>query len=747
MIYAGTASNGVYKSLDNADNWNQTALNDKNVNALAIDFDYPDIIYAGSNEPNGIYKTTNSFATYSQANNGLGNYLYIDDLEIDPSEPTIVYALCKENVAATQSYVYCTVDRGGMWFNVSAGLPTDKLTHDLDIDQNQPDPVYAGTDLGVYTYTPDFNKHLVSSSSEATSKNQAKHMVSGMSDIWVTYESGGVIYVVHSSDGGTTFSRKMEVGYGYNPAIASKPELDPPAPCVVWWAKGTRDTIYFSRYISDDDWTQAYPIATTNYDFGPPSFIIGTDEMGRVVYTHTLDQHIDYAEFDIYNPVTVTNPEDVGAGTNPSIGFMIPGLNNPEIHITWQNNSNRIKYRARTIQGTWKPEETVYNNTSQNPSIEVAGANVYFVWKRNTDIMYRFTSYFDNGIHTWSNTTRFYVLDYDLTYPVLTGGNAMSCVAGLQEIYFWYNPGTGWQGPINISNTPTRSCYPHICHRQTIIGTVVDFIWTEKDNMPYDIPLAHFSLGGYGSDQDLAFYVAQGGDTLASPNNLRRAGYLNFGDKPYEHVDYDNQYLEYQFNGLNPAHDYALTAYAYQEGYAHLPLTLKVDNILFGGITLPPETLITFKKLVPNNFYTDSMINIKILGNKAVASVFVLHQYEKEQGEGGGPQDKQTMSINSLKPYIEVAPNPFRNQLEIRYTIQDTRNMMNNAGQVFRLTIYDVTGRLVKSFNPTSKILNLTPTITWDGTDEQGRQVRSGVYFIELKAGDFSKGIKAVLVK
>lgn len=719
---------GLQKSTDGGNSWfNMTPGND--IVSITVDKWQPQTVYAGSGIQDAhIYKTTNGgtdWYTYDLpatgecmvfdiCSNSLANKVYtrisgqsaqiglykskdggvtwsacgflgqdMAALVMDCKEPEILYT----GGTGNQGLTYLTVDGGAVWIAMTNQLPSDVA--DLAMDINQPNAVYAATQYGVYVNNPQYlNKHLTSSSPEATGINNGRKMLCGTSDIWLTYESGGVIYAVHSSDAGNTWSRKMEIGQGYNPAIAANPHVATPLPGIVWWVQGTRDTVYFSRYLSDDDWTAPFPIATTDNNFGPPSFVIGTDDMGRIVFSHTYDQRIDYAEFDVYDPVTVSNPEDVGAGTNPSIGFMIPARNNPEIHITWQNN-NWIKYRTRTIQGTWNQEETVYNSYSQNPSIEVAGTNVYFVWKMSSSIGYRFTRYRNNGVHTWSGITGF-MSDYDLNYPVLTGASAMSCVADLDgsntEIFFYYNPGLSWLGPFNMSNTIQRSYCPHIVHRQTIFGTVVHFIWTENDDPAYDIRFANYNIGGYDSGEDLAFYAAQGGDTLASPFNLKRAGFLHFGAEPYKHVDYDNQYLEYEFSCLDPDKDYALAAHAYQEGYTRLLLTLKIDNIQITGINLPPETLITYKAMLPYSFYADSTINIKVYGNKAVSSAFVLHQYEKDQGEGGGPQDMGTIALGSDKPMLDLLSNPVQGEFTIRYLIPQATKV--------NISLYDVMGRL-----------------------------------------------------
>jgi hypothetical protein len=289
------------------------------------------------------------------------------------------------------------------------------------------------------------------------------------------------------------------------------------------------------------------------------------------------------------------------------------------------------------MSGIWGNQETVFTNSSHRPSIEVSGSNVYVVWERSNDIYYKYAVY-TNGSHYWTRYQKFST-DYRLEYPVLTGGNAMSCVAnvdGNYEIYFWYNAGAGWVGPINISNSIQYSHYPHIVHKQTVLGTIVYFTWTEKDNAPFDVMFENYTFGGSNPDEDLAFYITEGGEIEASPFNLHRDGHLQYGTEFYKRIDYDTEYLDYQFGKLNPEREYALAAYAYQEGYGNLPISVKIDNILIGNITLPPESLIVYKQMLPLNLYADSAINVKIFGNDAVCAALVIYEYEQESGKGGG---------------------------------------------------------------------------------------------------------------
>ena len=102
---------------------------------------------------------------------------------------------------------------------------------------------------------------------------------------------------------------------------------------------------------------------------------------------------------------------------------------------------------------------------------------------------------------------------------------------------------------------------------------------------------------------------------------------------------------------------------------------------------------------------------------------------------------------------ITINPNPFCDNLQIRFTIHDAGYMeqkIRNSNFEMRkntLKIYDATGRLVKSFPlPTSYLSNST-SVVWDGTGQANRQLPGGVYFIKFEVGDWSITEKVILVR
>ena len=88
-------------------------------------------------------------------------------------------------------------------------------------------------------------------------------------------------------------------------------------------------------------------------------------------------------------------------------------------------------------------------------------------------------------------------------------------------------------------------------------------------------------------------------------------------------------------------------------------------------------------------------------------------------------------------------PNPFNPETWIPY-------QLSQAAEV-RLEIYDGQGRLVKKLELGGKEAGYYTTtaesIYWDGRNRNGEQVSSGLYFYQLKAGDYSQTRKMVILK
>jgi hypothetical protein len=85
-------------------------------------------------------------------------------------------------------------------------------------------------------------------------------------------------------------------------------------------------------------------------------------------------------------------------------------------------------------------------------------------------------------------------------------------------------------------------------------------------------------------------------------------------------------------------------------------------------------------------------------------------------------------------------PNPFNPETKIRYTVD------NGKARPVVLRVYNVLGQTVKTLVDEPKARGIYE-VTWDGRDESGDEVASGVYFYKLEAGDFVQTKKMVLIR
>ena len=88
-----------------------------------------------------------------------------------------------------------------------------------------------------------------------------------------------------------------------------------------------------------------------------------------------------------------------------------------------------------------------------------------------------------------------------------------------------------------------------------------------------------------------------------------------------------------------------------------------------------------------------------------------------------------------------AVPNPFNATTEIHYWVPEGAEVCP-----VELMIYDATGRAVRSLVD-KDIPAGAHTAVWDGRDNAGAAVSSGVYFYSMRAADYSDRRKMILLK
>jgi len=157
-LYAGTI-NGVYKTTNSGAAWTETinGLALTNVTAVAVDPATPTTIYAATSV-SGLFKSTDSGGSWSPINTGIGSTGNADclvpnftALAIDPVTTTTLYA----STDCTQSSgVFKSIDGGAHWTVAATGLPLFHTIYGIAIDPTATSTLYAAAgNAGLYQST------------------------------------------------------------------------------------------------------------------------------------------------------------------------------------------------------------------------------------------------------------------------------------------------------------------------------------------------------------------------------------------------------------------------------------------------------------------------------------------------------------------------------------------------------------------------------------------------------------------
>ena len=661
----------------------------------------------------------------------LFNAYYYDPgfFTIDLEEPSLVYFAPLDASTNTNDF-YFSVDYCRYWIQDNKGLPLTKV-RDLGIDPDAPQYLYAGTDSGVYYFVPPFNKHLVSSSDSATCYNNGRHLVRNeeTDELLITYESGGVAYLVGSEDYGNTWSRKLSPGEGAYPVVARGTY-----PYLLYVKHNNTDTLLFAKYtgaLGSGNWDN-YVLYTSSDTLGPSSFVIDAYGNGHTCFNISVpsaNDTIKYLTFSLTSG-NVIYSYDVATATEygyASLDVMPVG----SVHIAYDANG-AIWYRERNAFGVWQNPEMVSGRLTDchHPSLEVDGSNIYVVWDGKSgvqrDIFHRYK--YNNQ---WYNISIVSDGSVESAYPVSSGGNNVSWQEHLSnnwDIYeAKYNPFTGGWDRVNISNTVKNSRYPHFKINETENSTEYYYIWTENNDAPYDIEYKYLVSGGPSP-----LYIADAGYEDPSPFTVRRGNYHSYGSKPFKKIDIDADSLIYRFTGLNPEKVYKACAVFYEKGMGKVSERFSVDGTSLGDTFINPNNLVIYNKTISPTFYADSELTFAIKGinNDALMSLLLL--YEHRRGGRGGPQ----LSGNTSSRYTEgirIFPNPVANYAAISYYLDKEKEVS--------LMLFDCSGRKLKSLIK-GKEKGGKHTFNLDC-----KTLPTGVYFIKLKTPEEAFTKKILIVK
>jgi hypothetical protein len=154
---------------------------------------------------------------------------------------------------------------------------------------------------------------------------------------------------------------------------------------------------------------------------------------------------------------------------------------------------------------------------------------------------------------------------------------------------------------------------------------------------------------------------------------------------------------------------------------------------LSGQRTLPAgEEHILTLSVAASDLYSIKIRKALLVDTRAAA--LTTEAWEELETEMKKPSESRPEHFSLSQNY----PNPFNPRTSISYALPGDAHV--------RLCVYNVLGRKVAQLVDEPQTAGYK-TVWWDGTDQHGDQVASGVYFYRLEAGEFFEVRKMMLVK
>tara|TARA_B100000214_G_C23942320_1_gene616301 strand:- start:906 stop:1574 length:669 start_codon:yes stop_codon:yes gene_type:complete len=98
--------------------------------------------------------------------------------------------------------------------------------------------------------------------------------------------------------------------------------------------------------------------------------------------------------------------------------------------------------------------------------------------------------------------------------------------------------------------------------------------------------------------------------------------------------------------------------------------------------------------------------------------------------------DMELIPISNQYSLNNPYPNPFNAQVTIQYTVP--------KNQSFDIAIYDILGNQIRRFNNQN---STSQSIKWNGMDQYGKHVSSGLYIVQMSTESFSQSKRILLLK
>ena len=282
--------------------------------------------------------------------------------------------------------------------------------------------------------------------------------------------------------------------------------------------------------------------------------------------------------------------------------------------------------------------------------------------------------------------------------------------------------------------------------------------WAWKGSPYDDFVIISYMLKNNGLAPINSLYVGQfmDFDMIDPYNNMmgtdttRRLVYEWYQDSIYVGVKLLDPTIAANLSGINNPE--------YVWPYAHTPDSIKI-KFLKGYLSFPSAYADTDWSIIVSAGPFDLEVNdsvrvaFAILGGDNLLDLKANADRAQEKYDAiTGIKVSQSPKQNGVFALLQSRPNPFSQLTVISYQLP----RLADGGQrsAVSLRIYDLAGKLVRTLvdEPITNDQSPYPyeqtiTIYWNGKDENGQQLPSGVYFCQLKCNNFVDTKKIILVR
>ena len=137
------------------------------------------------------------------------------------------------------------------------------------------------------------------------------------------------------------------------------------------------------------------------------------------------------------------------------------------------------------------------------------------------------------------------------------------------------------------------------------------------------------------------------------------------------------------------------------------------------------------------------IVEFDVLNAEGKESLIILDYVELSNSLSIDKTDGLIKVLPSASRLLQNYPNPFNPETWIPYNLSTDSDV--------EISIYDVSSAIVRRFNlsnqPAGSYLSRSKALYWDGRNDRGESVSSGVYFYVMKAGDCTATKKMVIVE